>query len=70
MSTGRPPATAEAPRARDRVVDHVRRLIESGGLKPGDRIPGERDLALELGVSRPSVRSGLETPPAGRDDGR
>jgi GntR family transcriptional regulator, transcriptional repressor for pyruvate dehydrogenase complex len=51
---------AEAPSTRDRVVEHVRRLIESGGLKPGDRLPSERDLALELGVSRPSVRSGLE----------
>jgi len=60
MSTGRPGAAAEAPSTRDRVVEHVRRLIESGGLKPGDRLRGERDLAHELGVSRPSVRSGLE----------
>ncbi len=51
---------AEAPSTRDRVVEHVRRRIESGGLRPGDRLPSERDLALELGVSRPSVRSGLE----------
>ncbi len=58
MSTGR--AAAEAPSTRDRVVEHVRQLIESGGLKPGDRLRGERDLAQELGVSRPSVRSGLE----------
>jgi GntR family transcriptional repressor for pyruvate dehydrogenase complex len=50
----------EAPSARDRVVEHVRHLIEQGGLRPGDRLPSERDLALELGVSRPSVRSGLE----------
>jgi GntR family transcriptional repressor for pyruvate dehydrogenase complex len=50
----------EAPSARDRVVEHVRRLIERGRLRPGDRLPGERDLAQELGVSRPSVRSGLE----------
>ena len=42
------------------MVDHVRRLIEEGELGPGDRLPGERDLALELGLSRPSVRSGLE----------
>jgi GntR family transcriptional repressor for pyruvate dehydrogenase complex len=42
------------------VVEHVRRLIESGGLRPGDRLPGERDLAHELSLSRPSVRSGLE----------
>jgi GntR family transcriptional repressor for pyruvate dehydrogenase complex len=46
--------------ARDRVVEHVRRLIETGTLGPGDRLPGERDLAQKLGLSRPSVRSGLE----------
>jgi len=51
---------AEHPSTRDRVVEHVRRLIEKGGLRPGDRLPSERDLALELRVSRPSVRSGLE----------
>jgi GntR family transcriptional repressor for pyruvate dehydrogenase complex len=50
----------EVTSARDRVVEHVRRLIEKGLLGPGDRLPGERDLAHELGVSRPSVRSGLE----------
>jgi len=52
-----PPAAAST---RDRVVEHVRRRIESGDLRPGDRLPGERDLAQALGVSRPSVRSGLE----------
>ena len=60
MSTGRALPTVEVPSTRDRVVEHIRRLIESGGLKPGDRLPGERDLAHELGFSRPSVRSGLE----------
>ena len=50
----------EVTSVRDRVVDHVRRLIEDGRLGRGDRLPGERDLAQELGVSRPSVRSGLE----------
>jgi GntR family transcriptional repressor for pyruvate dehydrogenase complex len=52
--------TAEVTTTRDRVVEHVRRLIQNGELKPGDRLPGERDLAIELGLSRPSVRSGLE----------
>jgi GntR family transcriptional repressor for pyruvate dehydrogenase complex len=60
VSTHRTSAAADVPSTRDRVVEHVRRLIESGGLTPGDRLPGERDLAQELGVSRPSVRSGLE----------
>jgi GntR family transcriptional regulator, transcriptional repressor for pyruvate dehydrogenase complex len=41
------------------VVAHVRTLIESGQLKPGDRLPAERDLATLIGVSRPTVRAGL-----------
>ena len=59
MSTRREPAL-DPPSARDRVVEHVRQLIERGAMRPGDRLPSERDLAAELGVSRPSVRSGLE----------
>jgi GntR family transcriptional repressor for pyruvate dehydrogenase complex len=43
------------------VVEHVRREIEAGRLGPGDRLPPERELALKMGVSRPSLRSGLRT---------
>ena len=43
------------------VVEHVRRLIEAGRLKPGDRLPPERELAQKIGVSRPSLRSGLRS---------
>jgi GntR family transcriptional repressor for pyruvate dehydrogenase complex len=43
------------------VVEHVRRQIESGRLKPGDRLLPERELAIRMGVSRPSLRSGLRT---------
>jgi GntR family transcriptional regulator, transcriptional repressor for pyruvate dehydrogenase complex len=42
-----------------RVVGHVETLIALGRLRPGDRIPPERELALHVGVSRPSVRVGL-----------
>ncbi len=45
----------------EKVVEHVRRLIEGGSLHPGDRLPAERDLALQIKVSRPSLRSGLRT---------
>jgi len=51
---------AELPAA-GQVVDFVRRQIEAGRLKSGDRLPAERDLAEEIGVSRPSLRSGLQT---------
>jgi GntR family transcriptional repressor for pyruvate dehydrogenase complex len=51
----------EKPAAAELVVNHVRGLIENGTLRSGDRLPAERELARELGVSRPSVRSGLKT---------
>jgi GntR family transcriptional regulator, transcriptional repressor for pyruvate dehydrogenase complex len=41
------------------VVSHVRGLIERRELRPGDRLPAERDLATQIGVSRPTVRAGL-----------
>src|SRR5215210_672365 len=43
----------------DQVVRHVAILIERGALRPGDRLAPERELAQELGVSRPTVRAGL-----------
>lgn len=45
--------------AAELVVRHVRALIEGGALGPGDRLPPERELAVQVGVSRPSVRAGL-----------
>lgn len=44
----------------DRVAAEVLRLIASGELAPGDRLPAERRLAEMLGVSRVSVRAGLQ----------
>jgi GntR family transcriptional repressor for pyruvate dehydrogenase complex len=43
----------------EQVVSHVRSLIERGQVRPGDRLPAERDLAVQIGVSRPTVRAGL-----------
>ena len=54
--------TSSAPRnatAGSLVVEHVRRLVEAGRLKPGDRLPSERELTQQLKLSRPSLRSGL-----------
>jgi len=41
------------------IADQIRRLIRSGEFGPGARLPPERDLARQLGVSRPSVREAL-----------
>ena len=41
------------------IAEQIRSLIRSGEFTPGSRLPPERDLARELGVSRPSVREAL-----------
>jgi len=41
------------------VVNYIRAKIEDGSLKPGDRIPPERELAKELKISRASLRMGI-----------
>jgi len=41
------------------IADQLRALIERGEFPPGTRLPPERDLAVQLGVSRPSVREAL-----------
>ena len=38
------------------VVEKIEAMIESGQFPPGSRLPGERDLAQQLGVSRVTVR--------------
>jgi GntR family transcriptional repressor for pyruvate dehydrogenase complex len=54
---GTPPAADSAAT----VVAHVRTLIDRGMLGPGARLPAERQLARQVGVSRPTVRAGLRT---------
>lgn len=41
------------------VVRQVELLILRGILRPGERLPSERDLADKLGVSRPSLREAV-----------
>ncbi len=53
------PADRVAEGSTEQVVAHVRDLIERRALRPGDRLPAERDLATQIGVSRPTVRIGL-----------
>ena len=43
------------------VARQIELLILRGILRPGERLPAERDLAERMGVSRPSLREALET---------
>lgn len=47
-------------RVSDRVAEEIMRLISSGQLVPGQRLPGELELAVRMGVSRVSVRAALQ----------
>lgn len=49
----------EAPRLYRQIADHLRDLILRKEFAPGSRLPTERELAIKIGVSRPSVREAL-----------
>jgi DNA-binding FadR family transcriptional regulator len=51
--------SVESRRFYEQVADNIRALIEAQGLSEGARLPPERELALQLGVSRPSLREAL-----------
>ncbi|TDD27753.1 FadR family transcriptional regulator [Kribbella turkmenica] len=59
-----PPKTAVPPRTpgvsqTDVVVQSIRQMIIEGRLRPGDRLPVEKDLAAAFGVSRNPLREGV-----------
>lgn len=56
-----PPTTkpVDSRRLYQQVADQIRTVIEESRFTPGTRLPPERELALQLGVSRPSLREAL-----------
>jgi len=54
-----PLQTVEPQRLYRQIAEQLRALIGSGEYQTGARLPAERDIAKELGVSRPSVREAL-----------
>ncbi len=50
----------QVPRISDAIASTLERRILEGSLKSGDRLPPERELAAELGVSRPSLREAIQ----------
>lgn len=55
----KPPPSTGARSQTDVVVEEIKRMITSRLLRPGSRLPIEKDLALDLGVSRGSLREGV-----------
>jgi DNA-binding FadR family transcriptional regulator len=49
----------EPQRLYRQIAEQLRQLMASGEFAVGSRLPAERDLAAQLGVSRPSVREAL-----------
>lgn len=49
----------ESEKLSQAVVNQIELLILRGILRPGERLPAERELAERLGVSRPSLRDAL-----------
>jgi DNA-binding FadR family transcriptional regulator len=56
---GSPLKSIETRRLYQQVADQIRSVIETGAYRVGSRLPPERELALQLGVSRPSLREAL-----------
>ena len=54
-----PLTSIEPSRLYRQIAEQLRALIVAGEYAPGTRLPPERDLAQQLGVSRPSVREAL-----------
>ncbi len=46
-------------RISDKVALQLRALVDDNGLQPGDRLPAERVLSVQLGVSRTALREAI-----------
>ncbi|TQF74770.1 FadR family transcriptional regulator [Rhodococcus spelaei] len=52
-------SSQSGPRAWEQVLSRLEQMLVSGEVRPGQRLPGERVLAADLGVGRSSVREAL-----------
>ena len=54
-------APIRTKRVFEEICEQVRREMAAGTLRPGDKLPPERELAVKLGVSRAAVREALRS---------
>jgi DNA-binding FadR family transcriptional regulator len=54
-------APIRTKRVFEEICEQVRREMAAGSLRPGDKLPPERELAAKLGVSRAAVREALRS---------
>lgn len=45
----------------EEIIKQLQELIRKGDLKPGDKLPPERELAVQLNVSRTAIREALRS---------
>jgi GntR family transcriptional regulator, transcriptional repressor for pyruvate dehydrogenase complex len=55
----RAPKPTPPRRLYQQIADQIKELVSNGSFQVGDRLPAERELAVLLGVSRPSLREAL-----------
>ena len=58
MSTSSEPTTPRTS-VTQRAIDRVKAMIAGGELRPGERLPTEREFAATLGLSRSSMREAI-----------
>jgi len=54
-------AEIKTRRVFEEICEQIRDRLAEGTLKPGDKLPAERELAAEFKVGRPAVREALRT---------
>jgi DNA-binding FadR family transcriptional regulator len=59
MTAGAAPTAITKRKLSEDVAERIQAEVASGGLKPGDRLPSERDLMARYGVGRSAVREAL-----------
>ena len=48
------------PKISDVIMEQLERMILEGSLQPGQKLPPERELAVQFEVSRPSLREAIQ----------